>query len=140
MSKNSLKSPSSFKLINVNVSEKDASISYDTLYHIGKIRHNKYDNDVIVDSIKIMKIEYPKCLINDIEYDASNSYGAIIRETEQIYVITENEVYFPLEYFEEYKERKFFDHTENYHKSYSVWYNYLNEGDWVTLIDLGEYL
>lgn len=139
--KNTMKSPSSFKVVNVKTYEKDASISYDTLYHIMEVYKSKYDwlvDSVSVDSIKIYRIEYPRYTKYDIEYDAANSFGAVIRGNQEVYVVDVDHVYFFEEYIRKYMNEKVFDYQEIYNETYSKDINIAtNKGEWVSSWQLG---
>ena len=139
--KRSLKSPSSFELINIIDMESEAHSTYDTLYHVKKINETAYyDMNVVIDSIQIWRTDYPDCMYYLITYDAANSYGAILRGNESIYVTEDNMAYFSVDFIYKYKENKVLDHTEKYDKTYKNVMAYgVKKGTWISKIDLGIY-
>lgn len=139
--KNSLKSPSSFELINIIDMESEAHASYDTLYHVKKVYETSYyEINVVVDSIQVWRTDYPNCMYYLITYDAANSYGAILRDRESIYVTEDNMAYFSLDFISKYMENKVLDHTEKYDITYKNTMAYeAKKGEWVSKFDLGIY-
>lgn len=143
--KNSMKSPSSFKVVSVEVEHKEARISYDTLYHVSKwYGFNSYGiratDSVLVDSIEIWRIEYPMYTDYFIEYDAANSYGAIIRDSESVYYVDEENIFLFKEFISKYADEKVFDHKEAYEKVFTNGVSkYIKEDSWVYSFDLGLY-
>lgn len=111
--KDSMKSPSSFKVISVDKDDFDAQIDYDTLYHISQVYGTYWIDSVLVDSIQIWRIEYPAHSTYFIEYDAANSFGAVLRNSDFIYVTKEGDTYFSKEFFSKYIDEKKYDHTES---------------------------
>ena len=143
--KNTMKSPSSFKVIDVEVTEMEPSSSFDTLYHISEV----YDytiysirrvDSVAVDSIKIMRIDYPVYTNYFIEYDAANSYGAIIRDHESV-VVCNGEANLFWDFISEYTDKKVLDHVEAYSQTIPisgvVIEDNLQTGKWLDKYDLG---
>ena len=141
--KNSMKSPSSFKVINVKVEKEEANEHYDTLYHVCKCYgFDSYGirstDSVLVDSIQVWRIKYPAYTNYSIEYDAANSYGAIMRETKSVYYVDEENIYFFEEFVRKYIDEKEFDHQDSYKKVYSSGVNdYIEENSWVYSLELG---
>ncbi|MBR3647213.1 MAG: hypothetical protein IKN59_02360 [Paludibacteraceae bacterium] len=137
--KDSMKSPSSFKVISVEKESIPARISYDTTYHIKNICKHSYKVDsVIFDSIKIWRSEYPKHLKFFIEYDAANSYGAIIRETEEVCVVNDKPFLWE-EFITNVVDDKKLDHVEAYKKT--IYHDILFTVDgeeWIYDFQLGE--
>ena len=124
-------SPSSLKIIEAKESEIAEHTEYDTLYHICNINGTKssyyssysspesYDeivaapavapwgseyisiDSIDVDSIRIKTIKYPSATSFNITYDASNAYGAIIREKAEIIVVGDSAMTYR-DYFDKY--------------------------------------
>lgn len=145
--KNTMKSPSSFEVIEVKKSEHEASTSYDTIYHIGSVYETKGSyrfrlslDSVFVDSIQIWRIEYPAIVSYSIEYDAANSFGAILRDKEDVYVTADGETYFPNEFIGKCIDEKILDHTEVFSRIYSKGIGYsIERGEWVDRYQIGLY-
>ena len=144
--KSTMKSPSSFKVINVSYTEMDARIEFDTLYHISKVQErNVYGmrnvDAVEIDSIKIMRIEYPAYTDYSIEYDAANSFGAIIRDTESV-VVCKGEASDYGDMISKYYDKKNFDHFETYKKTFNteslILTDNLQPGKWVDKMDISD--
>lgn len=139
--KNSLKSPSSFELINIIDMETEAHSSYDTLYHVKRLNETAYyEMNVVIDSVQIWRTDYPNYVYYLITYDAANSYGAILRDSESVYVTEDNRAYFGIDFVSKYDEKKVLDHTEKYDKTYKDVRAYsVKKGEWVSKYDLGIY-
>lgn len=105
--KSTLVSPSSFKLIDVTKYEYEDSISYDTLCHVKELTYSY----ALTDSMKILEVLRPKHKDYQIVYDASNEFGAIIRDEDEI-VICNGKPYTPLEFTDMYIENKKEIHKE----------------------------
>lgn len=142
--KDSMKSPSTFKVISVEKFEHEPNTSFDTLYHVGKIYETlSYGyrlslDSIAIDSIQIWRIEYPAYIDYDIEYDAANSYGAILRDFKDVYVTPDGETYFPNEFFGKFLDEKKLDRIESYSRKYNRGLSYsLKEGAWISSYELG---
>lgn len=141
--KESMKSPSSFNVISVDAENKEVQISYDTLYHVKKCYGDNFYgirtiDSVLVDSIKVWRIEYPAHTEFFIEYDAANSFGAMIRDTEFVYYVDAGNIFFSKEYYGKYFDEKIFDHQESYNLVFSSGVNrYIEENAWVYPYELG---
>ena len=142
--KGTMKSPSSFKVVSIEEDQMEARSSYDTLYHVSKLyEHSTYSlhyvDSVKIDSIKIMRTDYPAYTNVFIEYDAANSYGAIIRDSE--FVVVYNGDACSLSDFIEKYGMESLDHYEAH--STTLENNFSNDnikkGDWISLLDLGIY-
>lgn len=138
-----MKSPSSFKVIEASENQMDARVTYDTLYHVCKIFATdlygiRLADSVRVDSMKIMRTDYPAYTNVDITYDAANAFGAVIRDVESVVVYNEEACSF--KDFVNKNGVESLDHTEVFEKTYvhHVSGN-MKEGDWVDQIDLGVY-
>ena len=92
---NQMKSPSSFKVISCELDLLEAYSTFDTIYHVKKIKGTKSSfsddyisiDNVLIDSIKVTERQYPARHSYLIEYDAANSFGAILRDSKSIYVV-----------------------------------------------------
>ena len=116
--KASMKSPSTFQVVSVEIENMDTRVSYDTIYHVSKwYGFNSYGfrttDSVLVDSIEVWRIEYPAYTDFFIEYDAANSYGAIIRDSESVYYVDDENVFLFEEFISKYVDEKVFDRKES---------------------------
>lgn len=143
--KNSLLSPSSYKLVKVKSRHQETTVLYDTLYHIEKVyAHTNYGikdiDSVSIDSIQIMKESYPACNVYHFEYDASNRYGAILRGNDDVWVCN-GKCYFADEYIEKYMNNQVLDHKEALRLlivvSYGAYDYKLKDDKWVEKDDFG---
>jgi hypothetical protein len=140
--KGTMKSPSSFKVISIEEDQMEARSSYDTLYHVSKLYEHSfyslhYVDSIKVDSIKIMRTDYPAYTNVFIEYDAANSYGAIIRDSE--FVVVYNGDACSLSDFIKNYGVESLDHYEAHSTTLkNNWDNdSIKEGDWISLWNLG---
>ena len=144
--KNMMKSPSSFKVISVDLTEMEPSSSYDTLYHISKVYdHYFYSihefDSVAIDSIRIMRRDYPAYKNYFIEYDAANSYGAIIRDSEFV-IVYEGEACSLTDFIAKFSDKEVLDHTEAYKVTIVPRYPLekdMKVGNWLSKIYMGIY-
>lgn len=84
---NQMESPSSFKVISCEMNESEAYSTFDTIYHVKKIKGKEYYSiKVLIDSIKVTERQYPTRHSYFIKYDAANIFGAILRDSTSIYV------------------------------------------------------
>ena len=121
--------------------ETEAHSSYDTLYHVKRVNETAYyEINVVIDSVQIWRTDYPNYMYYLITYDAANSYGAILRDSESVYVTEDNRAYFGIDFVSKYDEKKVLDHTEKYDKTYKDVRAYsVKKGEWVSKYDLGIY-
>lgn len=99
--KTQMKSPTSFQVVSVRVDTCAPYELVDTLYHISKIYKNFYSIDkVYVDEAKLRTHKYPARNEYHIEYDAANSFGAILRERATIIAVN-GEYYNTLDFYKE---------------------------------------
>lgn len=143
--KNSMDSPSSFKVVKVDVSQHECKVEYDTLYHVKKVVYEESFGyrisleSIEVDSIKIFRVEYPAYTDYEIEYDAANLFGAIVRDFDDVYVCN-GKTFFASEYYGVFRENKSFDHQETYKKIYedTMFASLsLENGSWADRYELG---
>lgn len=129
--KSTLASPSSFKLIGVTVSGHEDSISYDTLYHVKKLTYSY----ALTDSMKIMEVLRPKHKEYQIIYDASNEFGAIIRDEDEI-VICNGKPYEHQEFTSMFLENKKEIHKEAQVNKFMNPSSHVFEDDWSSILFL----
>lgn len=114
---NILRSPSSFKVIKVEKSQVDASVSYDTIFHINRVYLDKNYyylrrvESVVIDSIQVFRTDFPAYTNYQIEYDAMNTYGAVLRDEDNV-LVCDGKCYFYSEYYDAFSDQAVFDHQE----------------------------